>query len=84
MKNKVLIDLIVPDLMEEYELFIPVNERIFKVKQLIINSLKDLSDDKFQDTRKYNLMDPDTGEVYDNKMIVRDLNIYNSKKIILY
>ena len=84
MKNKVLINLIVPELMEEFEVFIPVNERISKVKQLMINSIKDLSDNKFQCTRQYNLMDPDTGQVYDNKMIVRDLNISNSKKIILY
>lgn len=84
MKNKVLINLIVPELMEEYEIFIPVNERVAKVKQLIITALKDLSDNKFKETRKYNLMDPDTGQIYDNKMIVRNLNICNSKKIILY
>lgn len=84
MKNKVLINLIVPELMEEYEIYIPVNERIAKIKQLLITALKDLSDNKFQETRKYNLMDPYTGKIYDNKMIVRDLNIRNSKKIILY
>jgi len=41
MKNKILIKLIVPVLMSEYEIFIPVNERITKIKELIINSLKD-------------------------------------------
>lgn len=83
MKNKVLINLVVPKLMETYEIYIPVNERIIKIKQLIINSLKDLSDDKFIEKENYNLIDPDTGETYDNKMIVRDLNIKNSKRIIL-
>ncbi|MBR6690246.1 MAG: hypothetical protein IKL65_02830 [Bacilli bacterium] len=84
MKNKILINLIVPELMEEYELYIPVNERISKIKELIVNSLKDLSDNKFNPTRKYNLFDPDTGEIYDNEMIIRDLNIKNSKAIILF
>jgi len=84
MKNKILIKLIVPVLMSEYEIFIPVNERITKIKELIINSLKDLSDGEFDTTKKYNLVDPDTGEVYDNKSIIRDLNIINSKKLILY
>lgn len=83
MKNKVLINLVVPKLMETYELYIPVNERIVKIKQLIISSLKELSDDKFIEKENYNLIDPDTGETYDNKMIVRDLNIKNSKRIIL-
>jgi len=84
MKNKILIKLIVPVLMSEYEIFIPVNERITKIKELINNSLKDLSDGEFDTTKKYNLVDPDTGEVYDNKSIIRDLNIINSKKLILY
>ena len=84
MKNKVLISLVVPELMEVYEIYIPVNERISKIKQLLISSLKDLSDNKLNETKKYNLMDPETGEIYDNRMIVRDLKIHNSKKIILY
>lgn len=84
MKNKILINLIVPELMEEFEIYIPVNERISKIKQLLINSLRDLSDNKFQGEKKYNLIDPDTGEIYENNKIIRDLNIKNSKKIILY
>lgn len=84
MKNKILINLIVPNLMEEYEIYIPVNERVSKIKELIINSLIDLSDNKFDNTKKYNLIDPDTGTIYENKMIIRDLNISNSKKLILY
>ena len=84
MKNKILVRLIVPNLMSEYEIFIPVNERIIKIKELIINSLADLSDNKFDVSKKYNLINPETGEVYDNKMIIRDLPIKNSKRIILY
>lgn len=84
MKNKVLIKLIVPVLMEEYEIYIPVNERVSKVKELLINSLYDLSDNKFDKNQKYNLIDPDTGTVYENKTIIRELNISNSKKLILY
>lgn len=84
MKNKILISLIVPELMEEYEIYIPVNERISKIKQLLLNSLKDLSDNRFQCEKKYNLIDPDTGAIYEDNKIIRDSNINNSKKIILY
>jgi len=84
MKNKFLIKLIVPTLMNEYEIFIPANERVSKVKELIINALIDLTDNKFDISKKYNLINPDTGEVYDNKKIIRELDINNSKKIILY
>lgn len=70
--------------MDEYQIFIPVNERIIKIKELLINSLIDLSDNQLDKTKNYNLIDPDTGVIYDNNLIVRDTNIKNSKKIILF
>lgn len=84
MKNKVLINLIVPELMESYEIYIPVNERILRIKQLLIKAIKELSDVDLEQYKKYSLIDPATGEKYDESMIVRELNIFNSKKIILY
>jgi len=70
--------------MSEYEIFIPVNERISKIKDLLIKSLVDLSDNQLDLTKKYNLIDPDTGIIYENNLIVRDTNIKNSKKLILF
>lgn len=84
MKNKVLIKVIVPTLMDEYEIFIPVNERIMKVKELIIKGILDLSDGAFYTSKKYSLIDPDEGTIYDSRVIVRDTNIINTKRVILY
>ena len=42
MNNKVLIKLIVPSLDKSYDLFIPVNETIYKIKKLILESLNDI------------------------------------------
>ena len=40
MKNKVLIQLIVPDIEEKFDLFIPINKKIGTVKNLIdLNNL---------------------------------------------
>jgi len=84
MKNKILIKLIVPSLMNEYDIFIPVNERISKIKKLILNSLNDLTDNKIDKSKKYNLIDPNTGIEYSDDLIIRDLNIKNSSRIIFY
>ena len=43
MKNKVLIKLIVPELDDTFDLFVPVNEVIWKVKKLIVKSISDLT-----------------------------------------
>ena len=84
MKNKILIKLIVPSLNQEFELFIPVNERISKIKELLVKSIKDLSDSQFKTDRIYSLLDPDTGSIYDSRLPVRDTNIKNSKKVVLF
>lgn len=84
MKNKILIKLIVPILMEEFEIFIPVNERISRVKELLVKSISDLSDSTFDVNKMYSLLDPDEGTIYDSRLPVRDTNIVNSKRVILF
>lgn len=83
MKNKVLIKVIVPSLNEEYEVFIPVNERITKVKELLAKSINDISDSSFDTNKIYSLIDPDMGTIYDSRLSVRETNIINSKKVVL-
>lgn len=83
MKNKILVKIYVPSIDEEYEVYIPVNETINKVLELILKSVSELSDDNLDLNQKHYLLDPETSITYDNSNIVRDTNIKNSKKIIL-
>ena len=84
MKNKILIRVIVPYVQEEYEIFIPVNERISKVKKLIINTLMDITENAINKEKKYCLIDSDGGGMYQGNQIVRDTNIINAKSVILF
>ena len=43
MKNKVLVKLIVQEIDSNFDLFIPVNELIWKIKKLMIKSVSDLT-----------------------------------------
>jgi len=83
MKNKILIKLYVPTLDFEYEIFIPTNEIIKKVVDLIVKSVDELCDDALPDDTPYYLFDPETSQIYANASVVRDTNIINDKKIIL-
>lgn len=83
MKNKILVKVIVPYLIEQYEIFIPTNERVSRVKELLKKAISDISDSQFDINKKYNIIDPDTGQIYENNLIIRETNIANSKKIIL-
>lgn len=83
MKNKVLVKIYVPCIDEEYEIYIPTNETINKVLQLIVKSIYELSDSSLDLETKHYILDPDTSITYTNDQIIRDTNIKNSKKIIL-
>lgn len=82
MKNKVLVKIYVPNIDEEYEIFIPTNESISKVLSLIVKSIQELADIQLEDKEHY-LFDPEKSQMYMSDQIVRDTNIKNSKRLIL-
>ena len=82
MKNKVLIRVVIPELFQEFEIFIPVNERVAKIKQFIAKGVGDLIDDKWDASAKYSIIDADTGNIYDSRMAVRDTKICNGKRVL--
>ena len=83
MKNKVLIKVYVPIIDEEYEIYIPTNESIKKVLELIVKSIYELSDSYLDISVNHYLLDPNTSNIYMNDQIIRDTDIKNSKKLIL-
>lgn len=83
MKNKVLVKVYVPSIDEEYEIYIPTNESVKKILELVVKSIYELSDSNINQEEKHYLLDPDTSTVYTEDQIIRDTNIKNSKKIIL-
>lgn len=84
MKNKVLIKLSVPELNESYDIFVPVNEIIWKVKKLIIKSISDLSGYDIFSKGDCILINQTTGKVYDNNDIIHNVDIRNGTEIMLF
>lgn len=83
MKNKILIRVYAPSIDEEYEIYIPTNETINKIIELIAKSICELSDENLNLNVTHKLLDPENGSIYENSSIVRDTNINNCKKTIL-
>ena len=81
MNNKVLIKLIVPSLDESYDLFIPVNETIYKIKKLILESLNDIDTNMLNVS--YVLINKINSRVYNNKEIVINTDIRNATELML-
>ena len=56
MENKVLIKLIVPELDTTFDVFVPVNELIWKITKMLAKSVSDLSDTNFNNNKNYVLI----------------------------
>lgn len=84
MKNKVLIKVISPELEQSYDVFIPVNEIIWRINKLIVKSISDLSNSNFDLSLDYILMNKETGRIYRNNEIVIDTDIRNASELIIF
>ncbi len=83
MNNKVLINLYIPNLDIYYDIYIPVNEYVWKVNALIIKSVEDLSEGVFSSDKKYILINIETGNIYNPNDIIINTDIRNSTKLTI-
>ena len=83
MKNKVLIKIIVPEIDEKFDIFIPVNELIWKIKKLIIKSINDLTNNSLYMCDNCFLINKLTSQVYSNNEFVINTDIRNATELIL-
>ena len=83
LKNKVLIKLIVPELDSTFDIFIPVNEIMWKVKKLIVKSVSDLSGEVLDTNKEYLFINKETSECYNNNLTVLNTNIRNATELVM-
>lgn len=80
--NKILIQLYIPLIEEEYDIFIPINKRVGIIKQLIEKNMSEQANGYIikEDT---NLYSKETGKVYDVQVIVKDTDLKNGSRVVL-
>ena len=83
LKNKVLVKILVPELEVSYDIFIPVNEVVWKINKLLVKSISDLTDIKLDVNSRYALINKDNGKVYDNNELIINTDIRNSSELFL-
>ncbi len=83
MENKVLVKLFIPDLDTSFDLFLPVNELVWKIKKLIIKSVADLKNIPLNIDDEVILLNKDTSKIYSNNDILIETDIRNGTELIL-
>lgn len=84
MENKVLIKLTVPTLNETFDLFLPVNEVIWKIKKMLIKSIIDLTGTIFVNDEECILLNKDNCRVYHNNEVLIDTDIRNGTELFIF
>jgi len=83
MKNKVNVDIIVPALEEQYNVFIPVNKRTIEIIFLLNKAINEISFGSFPISEHLSLVDGFTGSIYDTNRTIKENKILNGSKLIL-
>lgn len=83
MNNKVLIKLLIPEIDESFDIFIPINEILWKVKKMLVKSAGDLILKSLDTNKNYILINKNTLEIYPNNIQIAKTDIENGTEIIL-
>lgn len=83
MNDKVLVKLDVFGLDETYDVFIPVNELVWKIKAMLAKCVSDLEYLQFNPNDDYLIINKKTGNVYNNNAIIIDTDIRNGSELLL-
>lgn len=81
--NKILLEVYIPLIEKEYDLFVPVSKRIGTIKKLIERGIVDLADDGYIIKDDTNLYSKETGLIYDVNLKVIDTDLKNGSRVIL-
>lgn len=84
MKNKVLVQVVVPDIEESYDIYIPVNRKVGNVIGLLTKAISELTSGVYSISKKTELYNVETGETYLMDTLILDTNIRNGTKLILF
>lgn len=82
MKNKVLVRLVVPSLETEYNIWIPLNKRIYNVVNLIEKGIIEMTDGVYNPKKLPILYNKETGINYDLNDVVQDTDIVNGTELV--
>ncbi len=83
MKNKVLVHLLVPEIDESYDIFVPINIRIGTMLSLLSKSLVEITNGIYQEKKNRKLYNVEDATIYPINSLIRETNIRNGVTVIL-
>lgn len=82
-KNKVLVELIVPEIDKNYEIYLPINKKIGNIINLLNKAIFELSNGEFLKSNTNSLYNVDTLEKYSSNVLLINTSIRNGSRLVL-
>ena len=82
MKNKILVKVVIPEIDEKFDIFIPINIRIGTLVQLLNSSLADVTGGLYVEKDNRNLYNMNDASKYLFNSLVRETDIRNGSVVI--
>ncbi len=80
MNNKVLVNLIIPEISQNFDMYLPINKKIGSIIQLIKQAISEIAGEDIEVKYLYN---SDNGECYEYDVLLANTTIRNGTKIIV-
>lgn len=81
--DKVLVKLYVPMIEKTYDVWLPVNKKIYNVISLLTKAINELNNGNYAPSKMPMLYDKLTAERYQLDVSIKEMNIRNGTEIIL-
>lgn len=83
MKNKVLVELIVPEIDKKFDVLLPINKKIGNIINLLNESIEEISSGELIKSKSNQLYNAITNEKYSSDILLANTNIRNGSILVL-
>lgn len=83
MKNKVLVELIVPSIESKFDIYLPINRRIGNIISLINKTITEMSEGCYVGNNQSALYNRETNQKYEPNMLLYNTDIRHGTTLIL-
>ena len=83
MKNKVLVNLMVPEIDRNFDVYLPINKKIGNIINLLNKTISEMSNGEYKESITDILYNVTTGERYYPDVLLVNTNIRNGTKLVL-
>ena len=82
MKNKVLVELVVPTIETSFDVYLPINKRIGNIITLLNKTVSELSEGCYEGTSSTALYNRETSQKYEINTLLYNTDIRNGTTLI--